>query len=1001
MDLATLADAIGKTLSPDVTQRKAAEAFLHDKSSIPGFSVALLQLIALDSAPQHVRQATAVYMKNHTINVYSNANWKDSLPDDRNAVKSAIVNIILSVPLVVRRQLSEVLAIVSEHEYPDTWPDLVPELGAKLTAMIQAAAALQPNQDPVAVIDWVALEGILETLYVIFERYPERTRSNELYTEIVYSLKNTQQQVQALFVLMNKIIEANIENKDKQAVYAVFGNLELLCKVFYCLSWQQLPEYFEDHMESFMTELLRFLKFASAQIDAYSDDEPSCVDKVHAAVLEITNHYAVHYDEEFRPYLKQFLNIAWDLLVRRSNSPKYDGVVTAGIKFLTAVSRSPDYKLFQDQAVLAQVCKSIVVPNIELREEDEELFEDNPVEYVRRDMEGSDTETRRRGAVELVKGLCMHFEKPVTEIFSAYVQDMLSPQSDWRKRDTALYVVTALSWKRGTVAGGATETSSLINVVDFFNSFVKPELEKCGANPLRLETPIFAADLIKFVISFRNQIPKEDSGIVIMVCVKLLSAKESVVRTYAAACIERILTVKDKVAQANGNGTAGAAPPVLSVARMTKEDLAPVLPSLLPAIISALRDITRTNEYVMRLVLRFSSVAREAMAPHLNALLPALVEILVAVTANPANPLFNHYLFEAISALIRFNGNDKTVEVFESSLMNPLRKILQDDVTEFAPYVFQVLSQLMSLHAGALPEIYAGMMNPMLAPSMWDKRGYIPGMVQYINVYIRKSSAAVLSANQLRPVLGVFQKLLASKGTDHFALQLLDAVFLTYDAKALASYIDVIFEVLMSRLQQAKTAKLCSNLICSLSVFVLRFGVRTMKAAFDRLQENMLALFIRQVWLPEVVALRKPDHRRLCAIALTEIACGTDDLCVSGPYFELWPEILNTIVALAEGIVVDAEAEKFGDAEEEAAVHLGGGETYSAAHSQLKWGAPKLATLASFVGQKDPRGVLAGKLSQFTLRNPGKFETVMQEKVAEQARKAIMAYMAPSQSTGS
>lgn len=990
MDLATLAEAITKTLSPDPTQRTAAEKYLGENAKIPGFSMALLQLIALETAPPHVRQATAVYMKNHTINVYS-ADWKDAPPDDRNAIKSAIVKIMLAVPVSVRRQLSEVLAIVAEHEYPQTWPDLVPELGAKLTTIIQAAASMPPAQNVVANVDWLSLEGVLETLYVIFERYPERTRTDELYTEINTSLRCTQQQVQALFVLMNNFIEADIVNKDQKSVYSVFGNLELLCKVFYCLSWQQLPEYFEDHMQSIMTELLKILKFESAKIDAYSGDEASCIDKVHAGVLEITNHFAVHYDEEFRPYLQEFLNVAWALLVKRSNAPKYDGVVTSGIKFLTAVSRSPDYKLFQDQAVLGQICKSIVVPNIELREEDEELFEDNPVEYVRRDMEGSDTETRRRGAVELVKGLCKHFEPQVTEIFTSFVKEMLAPQSDWRKKDTALYVVTALGWKRGTAAGGATETSSLIDVVDFFAKFVKPELEKCGQNPLALQTPIFAADLIKFVISFRNQIPKTDCGNVILICVKLLSAKEPVVRTYAAACIERILTTRDTILQSNGNVT-GHTAPTAGVQRMTKEDLAPLLPSLLPAIINSLRNNTTANEYMMRLVLRLSSVAREAMAPFLDTLFSTLVEIVVAVTANPSNPLFNHYLFEAIAALVRFNGNENTVVKFEAALILPLSKILQDDVTEFGPYVFQVMAQLMSLHKGVLPATYAGFMAPMLTPSMWDRRGYVPGMVQYIDVFIRKNSAAVVSANQIQPILGVFQKLLASKSTDHLGLQILDSVFLTFDAKTINSYLVTIVRVLLERVQRAKTAKLCQKLICSLSIFVLRYGVRAVKVTFDSLQENMLAMFIRQVWIPEVIAIRKPVQRRLCSVALSELACGADDLCLNVPYFELWPQMLNTNVALTEGIVVDKEEEP-GDTEEEQAVHLGGGESYAASHSQLKWAVPNIPSLGSLIGQQDPKKILADKIRELSSRHPGRFEPIMQEKVEKHAREAIMGYV--------
>lgn len=34
---------------------------------------------------------------------------------------------------------------------------------------------------------------------------------------------------------------------------------------------------------------------------------------------------------------------------------------------------------------------------------DEELFEDNPEEYIRRDIEGSDVDTRRRASCDLVK----------------------------------------------------------------------------------------------------------------------------------------------------------------------------------------------------------------------------------------------------------------------------------------------------------------------------------------------------------------------------------------------------------------------------------------------------------------------------------------------------------------------------------------------------------------------------------------------------------------------
>lgn len=53
---------------------------------------------------------------------------------------------------------------------------------------------------------------------------------------------------------------------------------------------------------------------------------------------------------------------------------------------------------------------------------DEELFEDNPEEYICRDIEGSDVGTRRRAACDLVNTLSQKFEKRIIDIFGQYLQ---------------------------------------------------------------------------------------------------------------------------------------------------------------------------------------------------------------------------------------------------------------------------------------------------------------------------------------------------------------------------------------------------------------------------------------------------------------------------------------------------------------------------------------------------------------------------------------------------
>jgi exportin-2 (importin alpha re-exporter) len=53
------------------------------------------------------------------------------------------------------------------------------------------------------------------------------------------------------------------------------------------------------------------------------------------------------------------------------------------------------------------------------------MFEDDPAEFVRRDLEGSDNDTRRQAAIEITRALIEQFQKEVTAIITRYVQNYL------------------------------------------------------------------------------------------------------------------------------------------------------------------------------------------------------------------------------------------------------------------------------------------------------------------------------------------------------------------------------------------------------------------------------------------------------------------------------------------------------------------------------------------------------------------------------------------------
>lgn len=134
-------------------------------------------------------------------------------------------------------------------------------------------------------------------------------------------------------------------------------------------------------------------------------------------------------------------------------------------------------------------------------ESDEELFEDNPEEYTRRDIEGSDVDTRRRAACDLVNTLSQNFEQKIMQIFGQYLQVMLAkyaeqPAVHWRNKDAAMYLVTSLVSRGATQKHGVTQTSQLVSLPQFCQQHVLVELQR----PDGVYFGFFFSKLITFTV---------------------------------------------------------------------------------------------------------------------------------------------------------------------------------------------------------------------------------------------------------------------------------------------------------------------------------------------------------------------------------------------------------------------------------------------------------------------------------------------------------------------
>ena len=91
-----------------------------------------------------------------------------------------------------------------------------------------------------------------------------------------------------------------------QQAKLLFAAHRLMARGIFSLNWQDIPEYFEDHMKEWMAEFFQFLSYDNALLrDADEEDEAGPIETLQAAIVENLKLYAEKYEEEFQPFLSQ------------------------------------------------------------------------------------------------------------------------------------------------------------------------------------------------------------------------------------------------------------------------------------------------------------------------------------------------------------------------------------------------------------------------------------------------------------------------------------------------------------------------------------------------------------------------------------------------------------------------------------------------------------------------------------------------------------------------
>lgn len=634
--------------------------------------------------------------------------------------------------------------------------------------------------------------GVLQVGHSIFKRWRPLFRSDELFTEILHVLEAFGPSFLVMVQNTDAAIDANLNNK--ALLQKLVNVMNQSMKIFFDLACQDLPPVFEENLEGLSKLFGKYITFDSPLLHTDDESESGVLEYVKASVFEVLTLLIQKYDDAIGPYVQEHVTIAWGFLTSVGPEPKYDVLVSKALQFLNAVAFIPRHsQIFGNEATITEVVQRVIIPNLALRESDLELFEDEPIEYIRRDLEGSDNDTRRRAATDFLRQLVSHHDELVTKVVEAQISNFLqeyakNPQENWKYKDTAVYLFCSIAAKGTATAGqGVTTTNPLVNMPDFFQKHIAQDLTDPST------PPILQVDAIKFIYVFRSLLSTEYWHAAFPLLVQHLNSSQYVIYTYAAIAVERALALTS-----NGQPII----PADDVLKLSKDLLQHLF-----SIIQRNSDPAKIqeNEFLMRCVMRVLIVIREGINSILDLVLRNFINITMVIRHNPSNPRFYYYHFEGIGALIRFAAPPKPDEL-EKAFYEPFAYILQNDVQEFTPYVFQLFAALLEKNpTGALSEYYIGLIPPILLPSLWESKGNVPALVRLLSAIMPRGVETMTKNNQIEPTLGIFQKLVSAKHSEGHAFELLEAIISAFPAASLQPYFVPMIQIMLTRLSNSKT----------------------------------------------------------------------------------------------------------------------------------------------------------------------------------------------------
>jgi len=477
MEIMQLCSVLQASLSPDTAQRKAAETALQQHAHLPGQLTNLLRVAVEGTLDVSVRQVAAITLKNLVKTRWDpdDADSPDIAEEDKASVRDNLLEGIVRAPPAVRSQLGESAKHVVHFEFPDRWPALMPAVCTLLTTQDEAQ-----------------LYAALFMLRLVARKYEFKDEEDRGPLEAVVAATFPR-----LVLILQHLLALGSASPD------VGELVKLILKTFWSATYMYIPAPLA-HPQQFAPWMTALHTFILAPVPTEGEPEGSLRAswswwKAKKWALHISHRLFNRYGDpkhcrdravdsafatQFRDQCSlKFLEAHMALVGRYAEgkwlSPR---VVNLALQYLTvAVKAARTWKVLQPH--VPQLMARVLFPLMCFDDDDAELWEDDPQEYIRKGYDiTEEMYSPKSAASNFLHELCeargknmVPFMEQVTAIFAQYQQAAAAgqvPEDVARRMDGALLSIGALSdiLKSKAAYKGQLEGMLAAHVVPLFAS---------------------------------------------------------------------------------------------------------------------------------------------------------------------------------------------------------------------------------------------------------------------------------------------------------------------------------------------------------------------------------------------------------------------------------------------------------------------------------------------------------------------------------------------------